>query len=122
MTALYKQLLDPMTGTVSTTILRVADQAFIPDDGGNRDRAEYEAWLAEGNEPDPPAQVSVAERLPEATPDAGSAPAGLVQAVAETMERVLAPVISRLDVLEARIDAGEHGGRGGEHDHGKRRR
>lgn len=50
----YQQLLDPMTGTISTTIKRMRDQAFIPNDPANRDRAEYETWLAEGNTPDAP--------------------------------------------------------------------
>lgn len=35
------------------TILRVADQAWIPDDPANRDYAEYQKWLADGNTPDP---------------------------------------------------------------------
>jgi hypothetical protein len=35
------------------TVLRVRDQAFVPFDPANRDFAEYTAWLAEGNEPDP---------------------------------------------------------------------
>jgi hypothetical protein len=59
MAAEYQQLLDAMTGTISTTVLRVADQAHIPNDPANRDRAEYEIWLAEGNAPDPPAPLTL---------------------------------------------------------------
>lgn len=50
----YQQLLDPMTNTVSKTIFRRVDNAFIPDDPANRDRQEYLAWLEAGNTPDPP--------------------------------------------------------------------
>lgn len=50
----YQQLNDPMTGQVSGTVLRKRDQAFIPNDPANRDRQEYEEWLKQGNEPDPP--------------------------------------------------------------------
>ena len=53
----YKQLFDVVTRDISAVVLRVADQAFIPDDPGNRDRAQYEAWLAAGNTPDPPDQL-----------------------------------------------------------------
>ena len=58
----YKQLRDPMTGGISTTVLRVLDSAYIPDDPANRDRAEYNSWLADGNTPDPP------DPLPEPPP------------------------------------------------------
>ena len=50
----YQQLLDPMTGQISTTILRRADSAYIPDDPANVDFQRYSAWLSEGNTPDPP--------------------------------------------------------------------
>lgn len=39
--------------TSSDAILRIVDNAFIPADLGNRDYAEYLAWLSEGNEPLP---------------------------------------------------------------------
>ena len=32
-------------------ILRLADNASIPFDEGNRDYQEYKSWLARGNEP-----------------------------------------------------------------------
>jgi hypothetical protein len=51
----YKQLWDATApDNVSPIIVRVEDQAFIPPDPANRDRAEYDEWLAEGNTPDPP--------------------------------------------------------------------
>ena len=39
--------------TSSDTILRLSDGASIPQAPGNRDFAEYTAWLAEGNTPLP---------------------------------------------------------------------
>jgi hypothetical protein len=39
--------------TTSTSILRLSDGAFIPNDPGNRDFADYQAWIAAGNTPEP---------------------------------------------------------------------
>jgi hypothetical protein len=45
--------------TSGETILRLTDNAFIPQAPGNRDYAEYQAWLAKGNTPLPaPAPAS----------------------------------------------------------------
>ncbi len=47
------QLVVTLPGMTMQTVQRMADGAFIPFDGGNRDYQDYLAWLAEGNEPDP---------------------------------------------------------------------
>lgn len=39
--------------TGSDIVIRIADNAHIPNDLDNRDRVEYEAWLSDGGTPDP---------------------------------------------------------------------
>ena len=39
--------------TTGNSILRLADNAFIPPDPANRDYAEFLAWLDAGNTPEP---------------------------------------------------------------------
>ena len=39
--------------TTSTSIKRLSDGAFIPNDPGNRDYREYLDWLEAGNTPEP---------------------------------------------------------------------
>ena len=52
MTAAY-QLVAALPGTQMQTVQRMGDGVFIPFDPANVDFVAYEAWLAEGNEPDP---------------------------------------------------------------------
>ena len=39
--------------TTGTSIIRLADNAFIPPDPANRDYREYLDWVEAGNEPEP---------------------------------------------------------------------
>lgn len=44
---------DSLLGTTLNTVIRLADNAFIPFDETNTDYQEYLKWLAEGNTPEP---------------------------------------------------------------------
>jgi hypothetical protein len=55
MSGVYQLVTDP------NTVLRLADNAFIPFEGANRDYQEYLAWLADGNTPDPLPPLTRAE-------------------------------------------------------------
>jgi len=54
---MYKLIKHPITEEV-TVIFRLSDNANIPVDVANTDYQTYLAWLAEGNEPTPPDEVT----------------------------------------------------------------
>jgi hypothetical protein len=60
--------------TTGDTILRLADNAFIPQDPANTDYAAYLAWLEAGNTPEPAPEP---EPVPELTPAEKLAASGL---------------------------------------------
>jgi len=49
---MYKLIQNTLTGEINT-VLRVADNAYIPFDPDNTDYQAYLKWLAEGNTPEP---------------------------------------------------------------------
>jgi hypothetical protein len=50
---MYQQINPPFAGQESTTVKRIADNAFIPFDPANTDYQTYLKWLEEGNTPEP---------------------------------------------------------------------
>jgi len=50
----YEQPAPRIPGAPTDGIIRVADWAFIPHDSANSDWQIYEAWIGQGNTPDPP--------------------------------------------------------------------
>ena len=67
--------------TQGDTILRLADNAYIPPDHANTDYQAYLEWVAAGNEPEPAPEP---EQAPVLTPVEKLAAAGLT--VAELRE------------------------------------
>ena len=52
--------------TEGTTVIRTADHRWIPDDPGNLDRQDYNAWLEAGGVPDPYVEPEPAPAVPTA--------------------------------------------------------
>jgi len=50
---MYKKFIDFNNQVSTTSILRIADNAYIPVDPANVDYQQYLKWIAEGNTPTP---------------------------------------------------------------------
>jgi hypothetical protein len=57
---MYKLIKDSITGEISSVLL-IADNAFIPFSEANTDYQAYLKWLAEGNTPTPADNQGAAE-------------------------------------------------------------
>jgi len=55
---MYVLITDLVTGTTANCVKRLTDSAFIPFDPANTDYQKYLQWIAEGNIPTPPDEVT----------------------------------------------------------------
>lgn len=97
------QLLD---GT--STVKRLADNAFIPAVPGNVDRRVYEAWLAEGNTPDPAEPLPIIPPMRDANQrlDAGiSAAQPSLDEATQASERTARTTEDQLAALQLQVNA-----------------
>ena len=96
------------------TVLRMVDNAHIPDDPANRDWQQYLEFLADGGVPDPaplppepppPAPLELPPVMPT-EPD-HAAPKGYVDMEVAKMGAEIAPLVERMEAVEARMVAVE---------------
>ena len=72
--------------TKTDIVMRTADGAFIPNDPANRDRAEYDRWLADGGVPDPYVPPDIPPPGPTADQEAARANQRLDDGVTAAVE------------------------------------
>jgi hypothetical protein len=100
----YAEIWDPLASSISETVLRRADNAHIPNDPANRDRAEFDAWLAEGNTPDPAEQPEPVPPVPDPNVRLDD---GVAQAV-DAYNSVVIPTDEERATTDAKQDARLH--------------
>ena len=57
---MYKLIKDELT-SLTTMVLRLSDNAYIPLDPDNRDAEEFALWLKSGNVPEPAEENSTVD-------------------------------------------------------------
>jgi hypothetical protein len=63
---MYQQYIDYITGEIATkAIIRLSDNACIPQNNENSDWQQYELWLAQGNKPLAPGQPTPEQLIAE---------------------------------------------------------
>lgn len=88
--------------TATPVVIRTADQAHVPDDPANRDRAEFDAWVADGGVPDPyvpPPEPEPAPLRLEAHPR-DDMDAATLQSVRAVSTAQIAPLLKRMNEVE----------------------
>lgn len=98
MAAEYQLVASLLGSTMQTAVLRVRDQAFIPDDPANRDRQIYDQWVADGGVPDPPPPPSRAGVIAQSAQSRSFSDARSLNAQGRTQEAIAAI----LDLMELR--------------------
>lgn len=57
---MYREVLD-QSGNIRTDVILKQEHTWVPNDPANRDWQEYQAWLAQGNQPEPADPIEPAE-------------------------------------------------------------